>query len=270
MGQNRFGIGVAIGALVLGTACGTSRSATRTDTTTGTTQTPGQTQPQAGTQAPQLTREQAIAQADGSIAGQVQQLEGGRLTLDPYATLPTNPTVQLGEDVPVFQGSGTVSTRALMPGTDVEVFYQGEGEQRRAVAVQVLDPQAAQERRTAGEQEQARNDDRAQRDTMVAPEYLERADGSQPGVVKEVAEGFLILDPYQTTAGDARLQLSPTAPVFQGEGRVGTDALRSGVDVRVFYRAGSGDRKPEVVAVEILDPATAREIRTEIEDAPRR
>jgi hypothetical protein len=259
---------VALGAVLLSTACGTTRASTRSDAAGTTAQ-----RPPATTQAPEATpqqrREQAIAQADGSLSGQVQQVAPGSLTLTPYAPTPTSPVIALGEDVPVFQGAGTVSPRALLPGTDVAVYFKGSGADRRAVAVEVLDAQAAKDAREAAEQQSARLDRRAERETVVAPEYLQRADGSQPGKVREVAGGFLVLDPYQRAAGDARLQLSPSVPVFQGEGRLGTQALRPGTDVRVFYKQGTREQPSQVVAVEILDPQNAQEIRREIEEAPK-
>lgn len=103
----------------------------------------------------------------------------------------------------------------------------------------------------------------AQRDAALSDELVqiaERSDGNQPGVVRERADGELVLEPYEAQAGIARLEIPEDVPVIHREGRVTARALRAGTDVRVFYRLEEG-RRPEVIGVEVLDDGEAQELR---------
>jgi hypothetical protein len=87
------------------------------------------------------------------------------------------------------------------------------------------------------------------------------ADGSQPGVVQNYANGTLTLATQGKKANHAgkvrTLTIGENVPVFQGNTRVSTDELRPGVDVRVYYRnpeAGSNQR--QVIGVDILGGGT--------------
>lgn len=102
---------------------------------------------------------------------------------------------------------------------------------------------------------QMQEDDAAEREAIIG-----QADAWQPGIVRDVQDEMLILEPYQRAAGEARVQLDPETPVFQEEGRVSTRALQPGTDVRVFYRHDATG-VPQVVAVEILSPEEASEVR---------
>lgn len=89
-------------------------------------------------------REQVIAQAEGAQPGVVQEVEGNTLILDPYQRAAGEARLEMSRDVPVYQADSVISTRALMPGVDVRVFYRTGGEgQREVVAVEILDPEEA-------------------------------------------------------------------------------------------------------------------------------
>lgn len=86
---------------------------------------------------------------------------------------------------------------------------------------------------------------------------LSQADGQQAGTLRWMDRGQLVMDPYEVAAGDAHLRLRWDTPVFAGSLRVSLDSLRPGADIRVAYdRRGHG--RPEVVAVELLNPDEAR------------
>lgn len=102
---------------------------------------------------------------------------------------------------------------------------------------------------------QMQQDDVAEREAIIG-----QADAWQPGIVRDMSDETLILEPYQRAAGEARIQIDPETPVFQEEGRVSTRALQPGTDVRVFYRHDATGA-PQVVAVEILSPEEANEVR---------
>lgn len=94
-----------------------------------------------------------------------------------------------------------------------------------------------------------------------------QADAWQPGIIRSIEEETLVLEPYQRTAGEARIQLEENVPVFEERERVSTEALTPGTDVRVFYRHDASGL-PEVVAVEILSEDEAREVRGLFEGQP--
>jgi hypothetical protein len=95
---------------------------------------------------------------------------------------------------------------------------------------------------------------------------ISEADGNQPGRVKSLANGYLVLEPYQSSARDTRLRVLPEAAVFEGDSARTLDALEPGADVRVFYRNPKGAEPAEVVGIELLDADEAREIDEALHD----
>jgi hypothetical protein len=100
-------------------------------------------------------------------------------------------------------------------------------------------------------------------------DILASASGSQPGKITKVEGGKLFLDPYQKAAGEAELRFDQNAPVYQGEGKVGSASLAPGTDVRVYYKAEPNQKRPKVVAVEILNPDQAKQLEKAERNVPR-
>jgi hypothetical protein len=83
---------------------------------------------------------------------------------------------------------------------------------------------------------------------------------SQPGRILSVGPGYLLLDPYEPAAGDARLTFGWHVPVvWEGGYPASAAALRPGADVTVYYRERPG-QAPYVVRVELLTPERARDV----------
>jgi hypothetical protein len=83
---------------------------------------------------------------------------------------------------------------------------------------------------------------------------------SQPGRVLSIGPGYLLLDPYEPGAGDARLTFGWHVPVvWEGGDLASAAALRPGADVMVYYREQPG-LAPSVVRVELLSPERARDV----------
>ncbi len=83
---------------------------------------------------------------------------------------------------------------------------------------------------------------------------LTDSDGSEPGRVHRVQNGFLELQPYAPSQPRIRLRLLPTAPILRGRVAVSSDALAPGTDVRVCFKNPKGPEPPEAVGVELLAP----------------
>jgi hypothetical protein len=139
-------ISFILGATVLaGTACSSHKEYTRADTTASTNPSPS-TSGSTGTAASDtITREKdaLISQSDGSQLGTLRDYSGTSLTVDNEAAGPSGSlTMRADNSVPVFQGQQKVSTDALVPGSDVRVFYRtpADGTQPQAVAIEILNP----------------------------------------------------------------------------------------------------------------------------------
>lgn len=233
---------------------------------------------------PNAQKQQAFAQGPHTFTGTVTTApSGGRLVVKPDSR-PEPATLTLDPSAPVFQGTGAISQEGLWPGTKVRVHYAADG---RATAVEVLTADEA--KKAAKEQQQlaylppagaqppgttpppattpAPPPAQAQAPSPLRDEAQARSTGSQAGTILEAAPGSIALDPYQQAAGVARLQLDPSAPVFQGANRLATDALKPGADVRVFFSTKEG-AQPQAVAVELLDPAEAARVRASEANVP--
>jgi len=216
-------------------------------------------------------KQQAFSRQSGEQAGTVESYSNGTLTYKPYQA-DSAQTVALDPSAPVFQGTGKITALGLQRGVDVRVHFTHAGGTARALGVEVLDGKQA----AAAKAQAAVGGNRDSTTTTPLPgqpafdkahkEAVSKASGSQPGKVVSLRGGTLEIDPYQIAAGNARLHIAQDAPVFQGNARVSTLALQPGVDVRVYYDKAQRD----VVAVDVLTPDQAENLRKAEENVPRR
>jgi hypothetical protein len=247
----------------------------------------------AASQADQVAQQksQAFAQASGTQAGTIDNRDGGTLNITPYNTSSDVKAFELPAGTPVFQGNGKITDAGLLKGVPVRIHYKNAaaaGQKPQVAAVEVL---GTQEANAAKQQAQsapplmmaqvgptpssptgniwAPTKKMDQSGQQQKADILASASGSQPGKITKVDSGKLYLDPYQKAAGEAELQFDPNAPVFQGNGRVASNALMPGSDVRVYYRNEPNNQRPKVIAVEILDKDQAKQLEKSERDVPR-
>lgn len=207
-------------------------------------------------------KERLADQANKTIAGTVEKLDGSRLTLDPYGDAGAE-RFKIGRTVPVYEGSGKASLGSLRTGQDVRVWAKDD----QALGVEILTSEQAQAARDNPEGDEAKEERASDDAAKQKREAIAKADGFQNGRVSEKSGERLVLDPYQEQAGEARLRLPEDAPVFRGDEKVSRDELKSGADVRVFFDE-EGSQQPKVVAVELLDEREARELRDAERNVP--
>jgi hypothetical protein len=238
---------------------------------------------------------QAIVES-ASQPGEVKSFSNGVLTIAPYNAQSNVKEFKVESTTPILQGKGHITTLGLAAGTNVRIDYTVQpGQQAKATTVQVLPPDQVAAVKAAA---QAAPPRMAQanippptvnvpapvlRPTPMTPApvatntldppqkdaLIKTASGSQPGKVISSDGQTLVIDPYQQAAGNATLHLTPGTVIFQANSKVDTNALRPGTDVRVFYKKESGQKGPNVVAVELLNADDAQKLERSERNVPR-
>lgn len=230
-------------------------------------------------------RAEAVSESAQQL-GTVKGFSNGTLTIAPYNERSDLKEFKVDPSTPIQQGTGRITTAGLQSGTEVRIDYTlTPGQPAKATVVQVLGPeqvaaQKAQAKSAAPRMAQGTAPQQVLRPMPAAPAptaalepgrkeaLMKDASGSQPGRIISAESGKLVLDPYQRAAGDATLQLTPDAVVFQANNKADTTALRPGTDVRVYYKS-EGAAKPKVIAVELLDKNEAQKLEKAERDVPR-
>jgi hypothetical protein len=208
--------------------------------------------------------EERIARnASGAQAGQVTEVTGDQLVIEPYERA-GHARMSLAEQTPVFRGDERISMdpqAALQPGTDVNVYFDEPqaGQPPRVLGISILAEERAREMRDAIG---ARGLGRDQPAAMHEFQQLTQDAAWQAGRVGSLSENQLVIEPYQPGVGEARLEMSPEIPVFRAGERVGHETLQQGEDVRVFFEPVEG-AAPRLIAVELLPETEVRRLRGE-------
>ncbi len=223
-------------------------------------------------------KQRLFHEAPYTLAGTVAaKPANGQLLVTPYGAKATA-ALQLGPAAPVYQGQATITDAGLLPGVNVRLHYRPRaGLAPQALAVEVLTPAQAQLERQRPQQLVAAAGTppgapvalgQTKPVTPQAKKATEaEASGSQAGRVIRVASGYVYLNPYQQAAGNARLTIASSTPVYSGNQQLATTALQPGQDVRVFYRE-HGRQPPSVIAIELLDKPTARRLELQEKNLP--
>jgi hypothetical protein len=117
--------------------------------------------------------------------------------------------------------------------------------------------------------------ERAQGGADTEQAVARAASGAQAGVVREITKNFIVIDPYESWAGDANMQIADVTQVFRGDERIGehaSEAVKKGQDVNVYFKQEGG--KPRAIGIRILSNQEASQLRQAIsrrtrEDADR-
>jgi hypothetical protein len=107
--------------------------------------------------------------------------------------------------------------------------------------------------------------DRARGGDETERAVAQRATGAQAGTVREVRKDYLVLDPYESWAGDARIRIQDATLVFRGDDRISedvTDVVRPGQDVNVYYGEQGG--VPIAMGIKLLSAEEAAQLRNAI------
>lgn len=88
------------------------------------------------------------------------------------------------------------------------------------------------------------------------------SDASAAGRVSELEGEELSLEPYANEGEELEFRVSREIPLVASGPARRAEGLAEGRDVRVYYRATSGER-PVVVGVELLEPEDAARLRDE-------
>jgi hypothetical protein len=112
--------------------------------------------------------------------------------------------------------------------------------------------------------------DRAQGGDRTERAVAQRATGAQAGTIREVRRDYIVLDPYESWAGDARIRLEDTTQVFRGDDRLSDDVedvVRPGQDVNVYY--GEKEGVPIAMGIKLLSADEATRLRNAISSRKR-
>jgi hypothetical protein len=107
--------------------------------------------------------------------------------------------------------------------------------------------------------------DRARGGDETERAVAQRATGAQAGTVREVRKDYLVLDPYESWAGDARIRIQDATLLFRGDDRISedvTDVVRPGQDVNVYY--GEQEGVPIAMGIKLLSAEEAAQLRNAI------
>jgi hypothetical protein len=228
--------------------------------------------------------ERAVAQrATGAQAGTVREVSDELIVLDPYESWAGDARIALEKNTPVFRGDDRLSERVtdvVRPGLQVNVYYGEKEGAPVAMGIKILSTEEAERLRDAISQRtrpsgESRSGTASRGDASNASDSAPfGAAPSQSGRIGSVTGDELVLEPYEASAGDARLQIDRDVQVMRSGERVGREALRRGEDVRVFFepggstgdvlsgsKSGRGRDELRVIGIEILSDAEAERIR---------
>lgn len=87
-----------------------------------------------------------------------------------------------------------------------------------------------------------------------------RSDGRLTGRIARVDEDALVVRPFDEREGTWQIEFSRHAAVFRDGARFGTEVLREGDAVRVFFENRDLDGASRVTAVDLLAPDEVRRL----------